>query len=125
MPAGAKPGERRGGRKPGVPNKVTRDIKALAQQYTAEAIKGLAALAGLLGEGNGKAESEQARVAAVKELLDRGHGKAMQSMDVTVRRPSELSDDELAASLADTEQALGVVAALQSGAGSGTDQTRH
>lgn len=28
MPRGSKPGERRGGRKPGVPNKMTADLKA-------------------------------------------------------------------------------------------------
>jgi hypothetical protein len=72
---GSKPGERRGGRQKGVPNKATADIKALAQQYAPEAVAELARLAL-------NAESEPARVAAIKELLDRGFGKATQAVDL-------------------------------------------
>jgi hypothetical protein len=79
MPRGSRPGERRGGHKPGVPNKATRDIKALAQEYSPGAIAGLAELAGLV-EGVRPAQSEQARVAAMKELLDRGHGRPPQAI---------------------------------------------
>lgn len=57
------------GRKAGVPNKATQEIKALAQKHGPEAIAELARLAK-------SAESEQARTAAIKELLDRGYGKA-------------------------------------------------
>lgn len=64
------------GRKPGQPNKATADVKALAGKYGPGAIEGLAKLAGLLGIG--AAESEAARVAALKELLDRAYGKAAQ-----------------------------------------------
>jgi len=67
---GARPGA---GRKPGVPNKATADIKALAQKYTDKAMKELARLAV-------EAESEQARVSAIKELLDRGYGKSTQPL---------------------------------------------
>lgn len=73
---GSKPGERRGGRKKGTPNKATAEVKALAGKYTEAAIKELARLAT-------KAESEAARVAAIRELLDRAHGKPSQSVDVT------------------------------------------
>ena len=66
---GAKPGERRGGRRKGTANKVTKDVKALAQKYMVSAIKELARLAL-------KAENEATRVAALKELLDRACGKA-------------------------------------------------
>jgi hypothetical protein len=79
MPRGSQPGERRGGRKLGVPNRATRDIKALAQEFSPKAIAGLAALAGLV-EGVPPAQSEQARVAAMKELLDRGHGRPPQAI---------------------------------------------
>jgi hypothetical protein len=79
MPSGSRPGERRGGRKPGVPNKATRDVKALAQEYSPQAIEGLAGLAGLI-KGVPPAQSEQARVAALKELLDRGHGRPPQAI---------------------------------------------
>jgi len=33
MPAGAKPGERRGGREVGTPNRLTPDIRAMAQAF--------------------------------------------------------------------------------------------
>lgn len=72
MPAGRKPGTpRTGGRKKGTPNKVTADVRALARQHTAAAMTELARLAV-------QAESEAARVAAIKELLDRGYGKSTQ-----------------------------------------------
>ncbi len=60
------------GRKPGTPNKLTAEIKALAGKHTAAAIKELARLAQ-------HAETEAARVAACKELLDRAVGKAVQA----------------------------------------------
>lgn len=63
---GKRPGA---GRKPGVPNKATADLKALARQYVPAAIVELARLAE-------EAESEAARVAAIKELFDRAYGKA-------------------------------------------------
>lgn len=100
MPArGSKPGERRGGRKPGIPNKATRDIKALAQVYSEQAVQELAKLAGVVA-GQPGAESEPARIAALKELLDRGHGKASQSVDLDLnvkRDAATLTDAELAA----------------------------
>ena len=75
MPRGSQPGERRGGRQKGTPNRATADIKALAMLHAASAMKELARLAT-------KAESEAARVAAIKELFDRGFGKAKQSLEV-------------------------------------------
>lgn len=68
---GSAPGERRGGRKPGVPNKSTADVKALAQKYGPDAMKELHRLAL-------KAESEAARVSAIKEIFDRAYGKSTQ-----------------------------------------------
>lgn len=70
---GAAPGERRGGRVKGVPNKLTADVKALAGKYTDEAMKELGRLAV-------EAESETARVSAIKEILDRAYGKAPQAV---------------------------------------------
>jgi hypothetical protein len=64
------------GRPKGVPNKATADIKAIAQPYGPAAIALLAELSGLApGE---RAESETARIAALKELLDRAYGKSTQ-----------------------------------------------
>lgn len=72
MPAGRKPGTpRTGGRLKGTPNKSTAEIKALAQKYTPAAMQELARLAT-------EAESESARVAAIRELFDRAYGKASQ-----------------------------------------------
>ena len=49
------------GRKRGIPNKATAGVKALAQSYAPEAVKELARLAL-------NAQSEQARVTAIKEF---------------------------------------------------------
>lgn len=73
---GSAPGERRGGRKKGTLNKSTADLKAIAGQYTEEAVEALVKV--IRGT-----ESDAARVSAVKELLDRAHGRATQSVDVS------------------------------------------
>lgn len=66
-----------GGRKPGTPNKATADIKALAQVHGEQAI---GTLAGMIGDTS---LPPAARVAAAKELLDRGYGKAGQSVELS------------------------------------------
>ena len=72
----SKGGKREGaGRRKGAPNKATAEIKALAQQHTPAMITELVRIAL-------HAESEQARVAAIKEVLDRGHGKSPQAVTV-------------------------------------------
>ena len=80
-----------GGRKIGVLNKSTQDIKALAGDYGPKAIAELARLAT-------EATSEQTRVSACGELLDRGYGKAVQSVAATIERVDvrEVTDLELA-----------------------------
>lgn len=80
---GSPKGVKQGGRKPGTPNKATVEIKALAREYCADAMKELARLA--IG-----AESEQARVSAIKELFDRGFGKATQTIGGDVDAPIEM-----------------------------------
>jgi hypothetical protein len=72
MPRGSRPGEHRGGRKTGTPNKITTEVRDLARQHGAKVIDELARLATA-------AQSEQARVAAIKELLDRAYGKSPQA----------------------------------------------
>ena len=64
-------GQRIGGRQPGTPNKATAEIRDLARKYTPEALIELARL-------TTQAESEQARVSAIKELFDRAYGKSAQ-----------------------------------------------
>mgnify|MGYP000988131516 CR=1 FL=1 len=77
---GPPPGTPRvGGRQKGTPNRSNAEIKALAQKYTSKVIEELAKLAGVNGK-EGVAESEQARIAAMKELMDRGHGKPAQAL---------------------------------------------
>lgn len=72
----------RGGKRPGAgrpagrPNKITADIKALAQVHAETAITELATILTT-------SESDQARIAAAKELLDRGFGKATQHSEIT------------------------------------------
>ena len=75
MPRGSQPGERRGGRTKGVPNKANQDIRAAAQQYTIEALETLVSVAL-------KGESEAARVSAAVHILDRAHGKPAQAVQV-------------------------------------------
>jgi hypothetical protein len=67
---GKRPGA---GRKAGVPNKATAEVKALAQVHAKAVLDELARLAT-------GAESEQARVAAGKEILDRAYGKPSQAV---------------------------------------------
>ena len=72
MPAGRPKGQpRTGGRQKGTPNKATAELRDIARQYTAEAVETLVKI--ML-----KGEAEAARIAAARELLDRGHGKATQ-----------------------------------------------
>lgn len=73
-------GQKTGGRKKGTTNKATADIKAIASVYGPGAVKKLAEMAGLV-KGKEAATSEQARVAAVKEILDRGYGKPNQPLE--------------------------------------------
>lgn len=72
----ADPPRRGRGRPKGVPNKITADVKVLAQQYGAQAIKTLASIMVKSGD-------EKAQIAAAKELLDRGYGKSTQSTEIT------------------------------------------
>ena len=64
-------GRKTGGRVKGTPNKATAELKVLAREYTPEALKTLVNVMKA-------SESDAARVAAAKELLDRGHGKSPQ-----------------------------------------------
>lgn len=66
-------GVRIGGRKKGTPNKATAEIKDIARQYGPDALKRLVHLAK-------NAESEQAQVAACREILDRAYGRPAQAI---------------------------------------------
>jgi hypothetical protein len=66
-------GKKTGGRQAGTPNKATAEIKALAQVHGAAAVAELARI-------SLKSKSDNARVAAIRELLDRAYGKAPQTL---------------------------------------------
>ena len=70
---GKRPGA---GRKAGIPNKANAEIKSVAQQYSAEAIEKIVYLMR-------NAETEQVRLAAAKEIVDRVHGRPAQSVEHT------------------------------------------
>lgn len=79
-------GKREGaGRKEGVPNKATAEVRKLAQAHGPKAIKELARLAT-------EAESEQARVSAIKEILDRAYGKVAQPLTGKDDGPIQIED---------------------------------
>ena len=65
------------GRPKGIPNKSTAEIKEAAQAYGPAALTTLATIMR-------NSDNDQARMAAAKELLDRGYGKTTQSVDMNV-----------------------------------------
>ena len=62
-------GQKTGGRTKGVPNKATKDIKEIARAHGPEVIEGFWRLFK-------EADSDQAKIAAGKEILDRAYGKS-------------------------------------------------
>lgn len=85
----ARPGA---GRPKGAPNKATKEIKALAQEYAPAAMKELARL-------SKNAKSEQARCTAIGMLLDRGYGKATQVIAGDKENPVHLIVEAAGAAL--------------------------
>ncbi len=82
------------GRKKGVTNRATRDVKEAAQRFTAKAI---ATLADLLTNADPKV-----RGLAAREILDRGHGKPVSPTELSgpngapLNPPPIMTDIELA-----------------------------
>jgi len=64
-------GVKTGGRQKGVSNKATTDLKAVARQYTPQAIDTLVRLMQ-------REDSPATQLGAVKEIFDRAYGKATQ-----------------------------------------------
>jgi len=78
---GARPGA---GRKHGSKTKTNAELRELCRKYAPEAITALAQIAfgsEIDGVIFAAATDEKARIAAIKELLDRGYGKAVQPVD--------------------------------------------
>ncbi len=65
-------GNRGKGRPKGAVNKITADVRVLAQEYGAKAIASLASIM------ENEEQPAAARVSAAKELLDRAYGKSPQ-----------------------------------------------
>jgi hypothetical protein len=66
-------GRKTGGRAAGTPNKATADLKTTAREYGPRVIE---KLWGICEKG----ESDQAKINAARELLDRGYGKPAQAV---------------------------------------------
>lgn len=87
-------GRKTGGRKAGTPNHATQEIRALAGLYAGEVVERLVTLMR-------SAENETTRLAAIRELLDRGFGRPALHADIksevqtTPRSYREMSDEEL------------------------------
>ncbi len=69
---GSKPGERRGGRQKGTPNKATAEIKAAFQKHGDELVRALLDLT--------KSDDERVRLGAIQAALDRGWGRPSQAV---------------------------------------------
>ncbi|MFM0141749.1 hypothetical protein [Paraburkholderia sp. RL18-085-BIA-A] len=97
-----------------MPNKITADIKALAQVHAESAIRELATILTT-------SENDQARIAAAKELLDRGFGKSTQHAEITGKDGGPIKTQQAPVDLSDlTDEELQVLERLA--AQSGADQ---
>jgi len=70
-------GRKTGGRSKGTPNKIAYDVRQLAMVHGPAAIKTLEEIM------RDKKAQLPSRVAAAKELLDRGYGKSVQPIEGT------------------------------------------
>lgn len=95
--------------------KVVADVKALAREYTAEAID---TLRNVMRDAKAP---PAARIGAASTLLDRGHGKPPQTIDANVNFLDRLSEAEQRALLA----ALSAIPADEESAGEGDRGTAH
>ncbi len=81
--AGAKPGEHRGGRQKGTPNKITADIKAALRMHGDKLVKALLKLT--------ESKDERVRLGAIQTAMDRGFGKAVQHIEAELSVYDSLS----------------------------------
>ena len=77
---GSEPGQRRGGREKGTPNRSTTEIRELALEHGPAAVKELARLAT-------EAQSEAARVQACNGIIERAYGKAVPGRPIVLQLP--------------------------------------
>jgi hypothetical protein len=74
------------GRKPGVPNKITRPIRELAGTFTEGAIRTLVQIM------IDPMAPHASKIAAAKELLDRAHGRPSASAEIKSKRGESLAE---------------------------------
>jgi len=67
-------GRKTGGRRKGVPNKATAEVKAAIQKHGHELVEALLALT--------KSDDERVRLSAILAALDRGWGRPTQAVDL-------------------------------------------
>ena len=84
---------------PGGRPKIIGELRELARSYAPEAIKELARLAT-------KAKNETARVAAIRELLDRGYGRPTQPLETVLETKSDLQPLQLVVCFEKADPAL-------------------
>lgn len=99
-PKGTMPPNAGKGRKKGVPNKITRDIRAMAQVYGPDCLLGLAIKAGLVKPikkypAIQPTTNDTAQVLAMDKILDRAYGKATQPLEHSVNESVENLLDRL------------------------------
>ena len=85
-------GTKTGGRKAGVPNKATAEIRSLAREHGPDAIAELARLAK-------QAQSDQVRISACNALLDRGYGRSQASQLIEIELPDVSKIDGITTAL--------------------------
>ena len=76
------------GKPKGTLNKSTAEVKGLAQTYGPGALTTLATIMR-------NSDNDQARIAAAKELLDRGYGKTAQAVELTGKDGGPISSISL------------------------------
>lgn len=94
------------------------NLKEACKRLTPEAIETLCEIY------RDKRVSAAARALAANSIVDRAHGKPHQTMDMTVRRPDEMSEAELAAAIANAKQAA-IAPPVRGDSSSGADETKH
>ena len=86
--AGSKPGERRGGRKKGTPNKISTEIREAARRYGPEALR-------LHVKLMRASKNEDVRQRSANVILDRAYGRPAQTISKDDENPLQLLMDHL------------------------------
>ena len=88
MPRGSQPGERRGGRKKGTPNRISTEIREAARRYGREALQ-------LHVKLMRASKNEDVRQRSANVILDRAYGRPSQVNSDVEDNPLQLLMDHL------------------------------